>query len=233
MERIHGRRFPGESDAYREARDRLLEAEMDLRKRVEAVAALRRSLPAGGMVKEDYVFDAAALDRTGGATLGRTKFSDLFEGDKKSLLIYSFMFAPGAELPCPACSSLMDSLNGGMPHLENRINFAVVAKAPIENFSRWAAQRGWHNLRLLSSNANSYNSDYQAESPDGDQLPIVNVFQKTDDGIHHTYSTELFYAPNEEGQHPRHVDLIWPLWSVFDLTPEGRGTDWFPRHSYD
>ncbi|MDH3701714.1 MAG: DUF899 family protein [Alphaproteobacteria bacterium] len=233
MGRLHERRFPGESDAYRDARDRLLDAEMDLRKRVEAVAALRRSLPAGGQLKEDYVFDAASLDQTGEATTGRIKFSDLFEGDKKSLVLYSFMFAPGAELPCPACSSLMDSLNGGTPHLRSRINFAVVAKAPIDKFMDWAAQRGWRNLRLLSSNGNSYNTDYHGESPEAGQLPAVNVFQKTDDGIHHTYNAELLYAPNEDGQHPRHVDFIWPLWSVFDLTPEGRGTDWFPRLSYD
>ena len=223
MGRIHERQFPGESEAYRDARDRLLEAEMDLRKRVEAVAALRRSLPAGGPLKEDYVFDTAS---------GQTKFSDLFESDKKSLVLYSFMFAPGAELPCPACSSILDSFNGGVRRLQNRINFAVVAKAPIAEISDWAAQRGWRDLRLLSSNTNSYNADYHAESPDAGQLPAINVFRKTDKGIHHTYNSELLYAPNEDGQHPRHADFIWPLWSVFDLTPDGRGTDWFPRLTY-
>jgi hypothetical protein len=43
----------------------------------------------------------------------------------------------------------------------------------------------------------------------------------------------LLYAPTEPGQNPRHVDSLWPLWNVFDLTPEGRGTDWYPKHSYD
>lgn len=224
MGRIHERQFPGESEAYRDARDRLLDAEMDLRKRVEAVAAQRRNLPAGGMLKEDYIFDAAT---------GRTKFSDLFEGDKKSLVLYSFMFAPGAELPCPACSSILDIFDGEVRHLQDRINFAVVAKAPIGEISDWAAQRGWRNLRLLSSGANSYNADYHAESPEAGQLPAVNVFRMTENGIHHTYNSELLYAPSEEGQDPRHADLIWPLWSVFDLTPDGRGTEWYPRHSYN
>lgn len=233
MARLHERRFPGESDAYREARDRLLDAEMDLRKRVEAVAAQRRSLPAGGALKQDYLFDEAVAEGSGGAAIEQTKFSELFEGGKKSLVLYSFMFAPGADLPCPACSSILDSFNGGVRHFADRINFAVVAKAPIGEISDWAGQRGWTNLRLLSSNASSYNADYHGETPEGDQLPAVNVFRKTDTGIHHTYNTELLYAPSEEGQHPRHVDLIWPLWSVFDLTPEGRGTDWFPRHTYD
>jgi predicted dithiol-disulfide oxidoreductase (DUF899 family) len=50
--------------------------------------------------------------------------------------------------------------------------------------------------------------------------------------IHHTYSSELLYAPREEGQTPRHVDSIWPIWSLFDLTHEGRG-DWNPSLRYD
>lgn len=45
MSRLQNRRFPGESAAYRDARDALLEAEMALRAQVEAVAALRRTLP--------------------------------------------------------------------------------------------------------------------------------------------------------------------------------------------
>jgi len=32
---------------------------------------------------------------------------------------------------------------------------------------------------------------------------------------------------------PRHVDPIWPLWNLFDFTPEGRGTNWYPKLSYD
>ena len=53
-------RFPGESTAYRAARDRLLEQEIELRRATEKVAALRRALPPGGVVPEDYVFQAAA-----------------------------------------------------------------------------------------------------------------------------------------------------------------------------
>ena len=52
------------------------------------------------------------------------------------------------------------------------------------------------------------------------------------DRVHHFYNTELLYGPHPEGQEPRHVDPIWPLWNLFDLTPEGRGTDWYPRLAY-
>ena len=233
MGRLHERRFPGESDAYRDARDRLLDAEMDLRTRIEEVAALRRALPAGGTLKEDYLFDVAVGGSSGRETAQQMKFSELFADGKQSLVVYSFMFAPGADLPCPACASILDSFNAEARHFQSRINFAVVAKATAAELRDWAGQRGWQNLRLLSSNANSYNADYHGETPDGDQIPAINVFRKTENGIHHTYNSELLYAPSEEGQDPRHADLFWPLWTVFDLTPDGRGTEWYPRHTYD
>ncbi len=233
MGRFHDYRFPGEGDAYRAARDTLLEVELDLRTRLEAVAALRRKLPPGGLLKEDYVFEEGAADLLDSETVKQTRFSELFLGDKRSLIIYGFMYAPDAEMPCPMCTSLLDSLNGSAPHVQDRVNLAVVAKAPIQKIRAWASERGWHNLRLLSSGNNSYNLDYFAESPDGDQWPSINVFTRTADGIAHRYNTELFFAKPEDGQHPRHADLIWPLWNLFDLTPEGRGVDWYPRYAYE
>jgi predicted dithiol-disulfide oxidoreductase (DUF899 family) len=233
MGRFHDKRFPGEGDTYRQARDELLAAEIELRKRIEDVAVLRRALPLGGRLKEDYVFEEMAADPSDRETGTRTRFSELFGAGKSSLVIYSFMYAPDADLPCPACTSLLDSLNGGAPHIRDKVSFAVVAKAPVQKIKDWAAERGWRNLRLLSSGGNGYNTDYFAEAPDGAQLPMLNVFRKTRDGIFHSYSTELFHAPAEEGQHPRHMDLIWPYWSVFDLTPEGRADGWFPKLAYD
>jgi predicted dithiol-disulfide oxidoreductase (DUF899 family) len=205
MGQFHEHRFPGESDGYREARDKLLAAETDLRRRIEAVAELRRSLPPGG-VAEDYVFEEGAADLSDRETVTRTKLSEL---------------------------AFLDGLNGSARHIGARANLAVVAKAPIGTIRDWARQRDWSNLRLLSSGGNSYNRDYLAETPDGAQWPLMNVFRKADGAIRHTYGTELFYAAPEPGQHPRHVDLLWPLWNVFDLTPDGRGTDWFPQVSYD
>ncbi len=230
MGQFHDIRFPNESDAYRAARDELLSAEMELRKQVEAVAAMRRALPLGGAIREDYVFDEDTGDLGDSVNIIQTRVSDLFAPGKGSLFVYSFMYAPGGE-PCPACTSLLDALNGSAPHIRDKLSFAVVAKAPIGQIRDWAAERGWSNLRLLSSNGNSYNTDYGAEN-DGGQLPAINIFRKTGDGIFHTYNAELFYAPTEEGQHPRHADSIWPLWSVFDLTPEGRD-GWFPKYAYD
>lgn len=224
-ESLHQVRFPGESEAYRAARDELLRAEMDLRERMEAVAALRRQLPPGGRVKEDYTFDEVV-----GGAARRTRLSELFEPGKPSLMVYSFMYGPAAERPCPMCTSFLDGLDRYALHLTQRINLAVVAKSPIERIRAWAAARGWTRLRFLSSAGNTYHADYVTETPDGSQLPACNVFTQGADGIRHFWSAELLYAPVKG--HPRHIDLLWPIWSVFDLTPEGR-ENWMPKLAYD
>ena len=173
---LHDVRFPGEDAKYRAARNELLRAELDLRERMEAVARLRRGLPRGGRVPQDYEFEEGS---------GRVKLSDLFAPGKDSLVVYSFMYGPAAENPCPMCTSFLDGLDRHAPHVTQRVNLAVVAKSPIERLRSFAQLRGWSRLRLLSSAANRYNDDYCAQRPDGFQLPACNVFTKTNDGIFH------------------------------------------------
>jgi predicted dithiol-disulfide oxidoreductase (DUF899 family) len=87
---------------------------------------------------------------------------------------------------------------------------------------------------LLSSATNSYHRDYHGEDAKGDQLPILNVFVRTQDGaVRHAYATEIMFAPREPGQDPRHVDAIWPMWGMLDFSPEGRGPDTRPKLSYE
>jgi predicted dithiol-disulfide oxidoreductase (DUF899 family) len=124
-------------------------------------------------------------------------------------------------------------LNGSTPHIRQQVNFAVAAKSPLARIRETARGRGWNHLRLLSSANNTYNRDYYGESAKGDQMPSLNVFARRDGEIHHFYHTELLFAPSEPGMDGRHVDSIWPIWSMFDFTPEGRGTSWYPRLSYD
>ena len=231
--RHHDVAFPGESVEYREARDQLLDREIELRGQIEEVAALRRALPSGGRVKDDYVFEEGSADLADSSGSTKVKLSQLFAPGKNSLIIYGFMYGPGEEdRPCPMCTSLLDSLNGTALHAHERVNLVIVARAPLQRIRTWAAQRHWDNLRLLSSADNTYNQDYYAEDDDGDQNPSLNVFVKSGGEIFHYYNSELFFASNEEGQNPRHCDLIWPLWGLLDLTPEGRGTDWYPKTSY-
>jgi predicted dithiol-disulfide oxidoreductase (DUF899 family) len=238
-------RFPGESPEYRRERNRLLEAEIDLRRSLERVAAQRRALPPGGPVPEDYGFEQA-LD--GGSQI---RFSELFEPGKNTLVIYSFMFPrfssdtrpgpaggqtaqlPLPETPCPSCTSILDSLDGAAPHLVQRISLAVVAKSDPERIRAFARERGWRHLRLLSSRNNTYNHDYHAETPQREQIPILNVFVRDGQEIRHSWATELMFAPRGDGEEARHVDLIWPIWNVLDMTPQGRGTgSSFPSLEY-
>jgi predicted dithiol-disulfide oxidoreductase (DUF899 family) len=238
-------RFPGESGDYRRERNRLLEAEIELRRASERVAAQRRALPPGGAVPDDYRFEEAV----GGG--GEVRFSELLAPGKDTLVIYSFMFPrwsgdtrpgpaagetarlPLAETPCPSCTSILDSLDGAAPHLAERLNLAVVAKSDPQRIRNFARERGWRHLRLLSSRNNTYNRDYHAETPDGEQTPILNVFIRDGQQVRHSWATELMFAPQDEGEDPRHVDSIWPIWNVLDMTPQGRGTEPdFPMLAY-
>ncbi len=233
MTGFHENRFPGESDEYRKQRNALLEAEIELRRRVEEIAAMRRALPVGGLVRDDYVFEEGAADLTDFDTIRETRLSSLFEPGNDSLIIYNFMYAPDADRPCPMCTAFLDNLNGSAQHITRRANLAVVAKAPIPAIRKWAAGRGWHNLRLLSSGGNSYNRDYFGEGAEGDQWPMLNVFHRSGDGIVHTWGSELLLVEPAPGQDPRHMDQMWALWNVLDVTPEGRGDDWYPSPDYD
>ncbi|MGI0026315.1 MAG: DUF899 family protein [Nitrosopumilaceae archaeon] len=217
-QKLHKNTFPNESDEYRRARNKLLVAEINLRKQLSGVTNLRMKLPSGGKLKEDYTFDEIKNGKT-----SKTKFSNLFQDKKNSLIIYSMMYDPKWSEACPYCTSILDGLEGSAHNVNVQTNFIVVSKAPIQKLQAWKKKRGWNNLRLLSSFNNSYNKDYFAEDSNSEQIPALNVFQKTPKGIFHFYNTELLYAPPEKGQDARHVDLIWPIWNLFDLTPQGRG----------
>ncbi len=237
--------FPGESAEYRAARERLLAQEIELRRAMEAVAAARRALPPGGVV-EDYVFQGTRAD----GSLADVMLSELVVPGKDSLVIYSFMFPrdpgdrrpgpatgrtallPLAEGPCPSCVALLDQLEGAAEHATQHINLAVVAKAPLPRILAFAEERGWRRLRFLSSAGSSYNRDYLAETAEGDQRPMLNVFHRDGETIRHFWGSELFYAPSEPGQDPRHVGTLEPVWNLFDLTPEGRPADWDEQLRY-
>ena len=194
---------------------------------------------------DDYRFEDISDGR-------EVRFSELFEAGKDTLVIYSFMFPrysgatrpgpavgdtarlPLAETPCGSCTSILDSLDGAAPHLAQRVNLAVVAKSAPDRIRAFTHERGWRHLRLLSSRNNDYNRSYQAETPGGEQMPMLNVFVRDGERFRHTWASELMYAPRDEGLEARHVDSIWPIWNLLDVTPDGRGTgSSFPALRYD
>jgi predicted dithiol-disulfide oxidoreductase (DUF899 family) len=141
--------FPDESAEYRAARNVLLEAELALRRQLEAVAALRRSLPRGGPVPEDYVFERIGA----GERPEQVRLSELF-GDHPRILIYSFMYGPERDEPCPGCTHTLDGLDGSVFHADQRFPTYVVAKSPIARLQALARKRGWRHLELLSAAGN-------------------------------------------------------------------------------
>jgi predicted dithiol-disulfide oxidoreductase (DUF899 family) len=226
-------RFPGESAAYRDARDALLKAEIELKVRTEQVAALRRSLPPGGE-PHDYAFEEGPADPSDPSGAVRpVRLSELF-GDKPTLVLYSYMYGPAMKAPCPLCTSFLDGLEGQAHHIRQTVALAVTAKSPIARIRELARGRGWRRLRLVSSAQNTYQRDYHGEDAEGHQMPMMNVFVKRDGGVRHFWGSEMLHASDRagDGMDSRHIDIMWPLWNVLDLTPGGRGETWYPALKY-
>jgi predicted dithiol-disulfide oxidoreductase (DUF899 family) len=203
-------RIPHESAEYRAARTALL----------ARVAAQRAELPPGGEVKGDYRFEGEA---------GPTDFAGLF-GDKDTLAVYSYMFGPQRERPCPMCTALLGPLDGNAADLGQKIALAVVARSPIGRLAAFKQERGWRNLRLFTDLNDNYSRDYFGLLPNGSEVPAFNVFTRKDGTIRHFYSGEM--TEGDPGQDPRGAPDLSPLWTVLDMTPEGRGADWYPKLDY-
>ena len=220
LARKNGVRFPNESEEYRRARDALLAEEIELRRHIERVAEQRRALPPGGMVPNEYRFEGEH---------GPAVFSELF-GDKQTLAIYSYMFGPQRERPCPMCTSLLSAWDGEAADVAQRIALVVVARSPIERLAAYKQERGWRHLELYSDPSGDYTRAYV--SKDDADVPAFNVFTRRDGTIRHFWSGEMGQETADPGQDPRGAPDLMPLWTILDSTPEGRGTDWYPQLSY-
>ncbi|WP_067671061.1 DUF899 family protein [Nocardia miyunensis] len=237
--------FPSESQEYREARDVLLRQEVDLRRRMEAVAAQRRSLPPGSEVPEDYVFDRIGDD----GAVTTVRMSELF-GDSDTLMLYHYMFPrhpedhrprptkgifselPTGEGPCPSCTALIDMWDATRPHFDGSdSNLAIVAKAPIERVAAFAQARGWRNTPVLSAANSNFRRDYGGDGADGSPAPMLTVFKLWPDGrIRLHWASELILVPTDDpGQDSAHPDTVEPLWTLFDLATMPRFRRWRAR----
>jgi predicted dithiol-disulfide oxidoreductase (DUF899 family) len=234
--------FPNESAEYRQARQALLEAEIALRARIEAVAVQRRNLPPGGEVPQDYEFERIGAD----LMPERVKMSELF-GPHDTLILYSFMYGPDRQLPCPGCTHLLDSINGGAQHVARRASLYIVAKSPLARLTALASDRGWDHLKFVSTAGNDYDADYFGDTsklspemrkefgvPDGENWDetMFNVFRLDEGQMRHFWGSELSFAKAEPNQNHRSGDAVNALWGMLDMTPEGRGK-FFPKVVYD
>jgi len=212
--------FPNESAEYRTARNALLVEEIELRRHVESVAAQRRALPQGGEVPHDFEFVSEA---------GPVRLSSLF-GDKDTLMVYSMMFGPERKGPCPSCTSFLSSWNGTAFNLRERTAIVVTARSPIERLVDYKKQRGFAYLPFVSDASGDYTRTYV--NPEDADVPGFSVFTRRNGTVYHFYSGELSGAMADPGQDPRGAPDLDPLWLMLDVTPEGRGTDWYPKLDY-
>jgi predicted dithiol-disulfide oxidoreductase (DUF899 family) len=212
--------FPNESAEYRRARQELLTEEIELRRQIERVAELRRALPPGGEVTKKYEFEGEG---------GTAALADLF-GGKQTLIMYSYMFGPQREKPCPSCTSFMSTWEEKVPDVGQRVSFVFVARSPIARLIEAKKARGWTRLKVYSDASGDYTRDY-VSAADAD-VPGYNVFTRRDGTIRHFWAGEMSGATADPGQDPRGAPDLDPLWTLLDTTPEGRGTDWYPKLSY-
>jgi predicted dithiol-disulfide oxidoreductase (DUF899 family) len=212
--------FPNESPDYRLARNALLAEEIELRRHIERVAAMRRTLPLGGEIPEDYAFEGSN---------GAVRISQLF-ADRDTLVIYSMMFGPQRERACPMCTAMLTSWEGTARNLRERVALAVTARSPLERLLDFKKQRGWQNLPIYSDTKGDYTRAY-VSADDGD-VPGLTVFTRDDGTVRHFWSGEMSGEMADPGQDPRGAPDLDPLWTILDLTPPGRGTTWYPKLEY-
>jgi predicted dithiol-disulfide oxidoreductase (DUF899 family) len=212
--------YPNESAEYRAARNALLAEEIELRRHLECVAEQRRALPLGGQIAMDYEL----ISET-----GPVRFSSLF-GDKKTLMVYSMMYGPQRKGPCPSCTSFLSAWNGVAFNLRERIAIVVTARSPVERLIEYKQKRGFAYLPFVSDSSGEYTRTY-VNADDAD-MPGFSLFTRQDGAVHHFYSGEMSMAMADPGEDPRGAPDLDPLWQILDLTPEGRGTNWYPKLEY-
>ncbi len=215
-------RIKHEGAEYRAARTRLLAEEIRLRRHIEQVAELRRALPPGGLVEGDYRFEGEA---------GETDVLGLF-GDKQTLLVYSYMFGPERQQPCPMCTCMLGPVDQNAADIEQNIALAVVARSPLDRLLAVKQERGWRGLKLYSDLNGNYSRDYLGLEADGSEAGVTNVFTRRDGAIRHFWMGEMTQETADPGQDQRDQPELAPLWNVLDLTPKGRGPRWYPKLRY-
>jgi predicted dithiol-disulfide oxidoreductase (DUF899 family) len=215
--------FPGESTAYREARRKLLAEEIEFRRHMTRLAAQRRALPPGPVIKADYRFKDA-----NGANVG---LRELF-GDHDALVTYFWMYGPQRERPCPMCTNWLGAVNGNAPDIKQRVALKILGRSPVERQIAFARERGWDDLDFVQTVGDDYARDLGILSPDGAESPALVVYARSADAIRLFWTSEMHQEMADPGQDPRDSPDIASLWSILDLTPAGRGKDWYPKLSY-
>ena len=222
--------LPDQSREYVSAREKLRDAEIELMLQRERVAALRRALPRNEPVRDDWRFREGPADLgSGDAPVRELPLADLFRDPGKPLMLMHFMYGGAQKSPCPMCTLWADGYDGVIPHLAQRVDFAIAIAGDLATFRAHARERGWRHVRIVSCVGSGFKRALGFEDENGGQSPGMSVFERdADRGVTHFYSG----GARLSAEHFRGMDLLSPLWNFLDLTPEGRG-EFMPKKKYD
>lgn len=216
--------FANESADYACQRQALLAREIEVRRHVGALAAQLRELPPGPAIEDDYRF----IDANG----QETSLLDMF-GGHQTLVIYHWMYGPERERPCPMCTATLGALNGNGADIEQRVALAITGRSPVERQLAFAQERGWRNLRFFQTIGDNWALKIGGLDPGkGWEYPALLVLRRNSGTVRLHWTAETNGEMADPGEDPRGAVEIQSLWNVLDLTPEGRGTDWYPKLSY-
>lgn len=215
--------FPGESPDYADAREALLAEEIEFRRHMTRLSRQRQALPPGPIVTRDYRFLTSAGDEVG--------LIDLF-GTQDTLISYFWMYGPDRERPCPMCTNWLGGVDGNANDVRQRAALRIFGRSPVERQQAFARERGWHHLDFVQTVGDDYARDLGLINEDGTENPALVVFRRDGPAVRVFYAVEMPGEAADPGQDPRTAPDIAPLWSLLDLTPEGRGDSWYPKLSY-
>ena len=215
--------FPGESDAYRKAREALLAEEIEFRRHMTRLVEQRRALPPGPVIEKDYRFNDANGEEVG--------LIDLF-GEHDTLVSYFWMFGPQRERPCPMCTNFLGAVNGNGMDIKQHVALKILGRRPVSDQLAFAADRGWHHLDFVQTVGDDYARDVSVLQDDGSEGAGIFVYRRDGDKVRLFWASGMTDEMADPGQDPRDAPDIASLWSILDLTPGGRGTDWYPKLRY-
>jgi predicted dithiol-disulfide oxidoreductase (DUF899 family) len=218
--------------------EELLALEKQHTRHGDELAERRRALPRVRMEKE-YRLETDEGEKT---------LDELFD-ERSQLLVYHFMFGPSYDAGCPTCSSMVDGINGVLPHLHARdATFILVSQAPLEKLQAYKQRMGW-SIPWASTARSDFNVDLGFSSsreqsrdwvePMLEQLPPIASHNAIESGTDVVgYLTELFgfsaFILDDGVVHQtysttgRGVEFLMPYYSILDRAPKGRdeGDDW-------
>ena len=215
--------FPGASAAYKKARQELLAQEIEFRRQMTKLTEQRRALPPGPVIEKDYRFKDEQDFEVG--------LLELFD-DKDTLVTYFWMYGPQRGRPCPMCTNWLGAVNGNAADIKQRVALKILGRSPVERQFAFAQERGWRHLNFVQTVGDDYAKDLGVLMPDGSEYPALVVFRRDGDKVRLFWASEMTREMADPGQDPRDAPDIASLWSILDLTPEGRGTDWYPKLNY-